>query len=78
MTFHFKILIEGYSEDKESIKSLYENLQGEVWHENSIVHEPEIIGVSRQSCFGIEYVEDGYFCEKCKDKAECETGLNHE
>ncbi|MFA5715698.1 MAG: hypothetical protein WC998_08155 [Candidatus Paceibacterota bacterium] len=43
MTFHFKILIEGDSEDKESIKSLYENLQGEVWHENSIVHEPEII-----------------------------------
>lgn len=42
MTYHFKIVIEGESEDKSSIKFLYDNLQGEVWHENSIVHEPEI------------------------------------
>ena len=42
MTYHFKIVIEGDSEDKESIESLYQNLQGEVWHENSIIHEPEI------------------------------------
>jgi len=42
MTYHFKIVIEGNSEDKESIYSLYENLQGEIWHEDCIVKEPEV------------------------------------
>jgi hypothetical protein len=42
MTYHFKIVIEGDSEDKESINTLYNNLQCEVWHENSVVKEPEI------------------------------------
>jgi len=68
MTFHFKILIEGDSEDKESINTLYENLQGEIWHEDSIVHEPEIIDMLRQPCFGIEYVEDVNGCECKGDK----------
>lgn len=42
MTYHFKIVIEGDSEDEESINVLYQNLQGEIWHDNSIVREPEI------------------------------------
>ena len=42
MTYHFKIVIEGDSEDAESINVLYQNLQSEIWHDNSIVREPEI------------------------------------
>ena len=42
MSYHFKITIEGDSEDKESIDRLYRNLHAEVWHENSVIHEPEI------------------------------------
>jgi len=42
MTYHFKIVIEGNSEDIDSINTLYENLQGEIWHEDCIVNKPEI------------------------------------
>ena len=42
MTYHFKIVIEGDSEDKESINRLCENLKSEVWHDNCIVMMPEI------------------------------------
>jgi hypothetical protein len=74
MTYHFKIVIEGDSEDKESINRLYENLWDEVWHENSVVREPEITFISRQPCFWEhEYDPNGLFCENCLDKKECEN-----
>jgi hypothetical protein len=43
MTYHFKIVIEGKSEDKESVMQLYENLDSEIWHEECIIHKPEFI-----------------------------------
>ena len=50
MSYHFKITIEGDSEDKESIESLYQNLKGEVWHENCIVMVPEIT-LAKTRCY---------------------------
>ena len=57
MTYHFKIIIEGDSEDKESINRLCENLKSEVWHENSVIHEPEITS-TKTRCYRC-----GDYCE---------------
>ncbi len=57
MSYHFKIIVEGDSEDKESIESLYQNLHAEVWHDNSFIHEPEITS-TKTRCYRC-----GDYCE---------------
>lgn len=42
MKYYFQIVIDGFSNDVESIESLYQNLQGEIWHEKSNVYPPTI------------------------------------
>lgn len=38
--YFFQIIITGETDDLSEVWTLYENLQGEIWHENGKVHQP--------------------------------------
>jgi hypothetical protein len=42
MKYYFQIVVDGFSDDIESIERLRENLKGEIWHEESNVYPPTI------------------------------------
>ena len=43
--YFFSITIQGFTEDKESVEKLRNNLMGELWHENCEIYPPKFYEV---------------------------------
>lgn len=45
VSYYFQIVIDGYSDSKESVEILYHNLEGEIYHEDSNVYPPRYVEI---------------------------------
>jgi len=48
MRYYFQIVIDGWTDEKESVLSLKSNLEGELWHQDSNVYEPRFFDVGKE------------------------------
>ena len=57
--YHFKIVVEGDTTNKDEVYRLYNNLKSEMWEENWNVEDPEINDISTKTrCYRC-----GKYCE---------------